>query len=266
MINTLPQSLIETAKKILSEMAAPSKEIKEKTFYHGTYSDDGSDGLMHAANIAKHGIVPRSNLDSYKDEKERALTPVSGHSYATHDLGYSQIYAIGGDYAGHDFSKSNWRPNHKYGYVFSFKGKKLSDIQPDEDVVGKMYYNAHSSHHKGLHNGVKVPSFINDLATKHATPYTRKKAKEGEYDHWAKLGKAIIPHMTDEQKLEVISNHSPHVANRGTIVPDRVYRIATDKIPMLKKDASNFFDHAEELDMEKLKEGQAVVRRKRKPL
>src|SRR5574343_343971 len=167
MINTLPQSLIESAKKILCEMATPNKEIKSDTFYHGTYSRHGGEGLDHASNIARHGISPRNELQHMSNEKEHNLTPVQGHTYTTKDLGYAQMYAIGGNIAGSDFSNSNWKPKHTHGYIFSFKGKKLNDIQPDEDSLGELYYKYHS---KGDDkNGVKIPDFINSIAAKHAT-------------------------------------------------------------------------------------------------
>lgn len=264
MINTLPPSLVETARQILeshlTEMAAPSKEIKGATFYHGTYDKrGGGDGKDIAQHIVTHGIQP----PELSDKKETALKPVEGMTYTTHDIGYAQMYALGGNIAGSDFSNSNWKPKHSHGYIFSFKGNRLSDVQPDEDSVGELYY----KYHRGdVVNGAKIPDYIDQLAKKHATAHTRNKAKEGEYAHWAKLGKSVIPHMTDEQKLEVISQHKSHVANRGNIIPDRAYRIPMDKIKHLKKDGSNFFDHAEELDIDELKKGNVVVRRKRKPL
>ena len=259
MISTLPKSLIEAARELLEthlcEMATPSKEVKSQVFYHGTYDKKtGGEGVEHASNIANEGITP----PELSGKKENNLTPVHDMIYATPDLGYAQMYAIGANVAG----STSWKPSHSHGYVFSFKGKKLTDIQPDEDSVGELYYKFHSKYHKGNN----IPNYIDSLATKHATYHNRKKAKEGEYEHWAKLGKAIIPHMSDEQKMDLIHNHGVHIANKGKIEPDRVYRISTEKIPLLKKDASNFFDHAEELDMDKLKEGQTVVRRKRKPL
>lgn len=254
--DTLPKSVIETVKELLKtplfEMAIPSKEVKSQVFYHGTYQNN-SDGLEKASKIADKGIVP----PYLSGKKENNLTPVHGMAYSTPHLGYAQMYAIGGDVAG-----SSYKPSHSHGYVFAFKGKNLSDIQPDEDSVGELYYKHHSSFYKNF----KAPDYIDELATKHASYHTRKKAKEGEYEYFAKLGKSILPHMTDEQKIDLIHNHGVHVANKGTIEPDRVYRINTEKIPLLKKDASNFFDHAEELDMDELKKGNVVVRRKRKPL
>ena len=230
---------------MLMEMATPTKQIKDTPFYHGTYDRTGGDGLEVAKNIASSGIRP----PDLSGRKETNLRPVEGMAYATPHLHYAQMYALGGDIAG-----SSYKPKNTHGYVFSFTGKKLTDVQPDEDSVGELF-----------HSG-KGPAYIHDLAVKHASYHSRKKAKEGEYEHFAKVGKSIIPHMTDEQKLDLIHSHGVHIANKGNIFPDRVYRIPTDKIPVLKRDASNFFDHAEELDIDKLREGEVSVRRKRKPL
>ena len=255
MIKDLPQSLIEVATKILQssirleEMATPTKDIKDKVYYHGTYDRNGSDGVEVAKSIANNGIVPPK-----LSGKEHNFTPVENMAYTTPHLGYALMYAIGGDVAG----AKNFKPKHSHGYIFVAKGNKLTDVQPDEDSVGQIFYN-----HQRYGNG---PSFVSDLAMKHSDYNTRKKAKNGSYEHWAKLGKHIVPHMNDSQKLELIRDYGAHIANKGNIMPDRVYRIATDKIPHLERSGSNFFDHAEELDMDELRNGNIVKRRKRKPL
>ena len=72
--------------------------------------------------------------------------------------------------------------------------------------------------------------------------------------------------MSDEQKLDLIHNYGTHIAHTGTIKPDRAYRIHKDKIPLLNRDGSNFFEHAEEVNMKDLANGQHVLKRRRKPL
>ena len=226
---------MKSFKTFLAEMASPSDIVKNKTYYHGTSS------LDNASSIARDGITPPEII-----HKRAALAPVVGKTYATPDIGYAQIYAIGGDIAG---SNSNWkaRGREKYGHVFSFSGHKLQDIQPDEDSIGKLYYEN------------KHPYWMDNLVRKHSTEKTIRDAKEGEYAAWARLGKNIVSKMSDSQKLELIHNNNVHIANTGKIIPDKAYRIDNDKIPLLKKDGSNFFDHAEELDTDALKNGKHVV-------
>lgn len=234
---------MKTFKDFILEMAIPSPEIKEKTFFHGT-----SKGIDVASAIAKDGIVPAETTKS-----KSYFTPVEGMSYATPHIGYAQIYALGANCAGNVFPLTKKQPDN-HGYVFAFSGKKLKDIQPDEDEVGELFYNN------------KHPPWMDKLIYKHVSSGVISKAKSGEYMYFARLGKTIIPRMTDEQKLELITKHKMHVANKGTIIPDRVYRINRDKSPLLKKDGSNFFDHAEELNIDDLKQGIVTKRRKRKPL
>ena len=228
----LNQSLIDAATNILNE-AAIDDDIRGMTFYHGTYDRNGGDGADIASKIALHGIQP-PDLSGVKDH---GLRPVVGKTYATPDIGYAQMYAIGGNMAG----STSWKPKHSHGYIFQFSGKQLNDVQPDEDEVGELYS-------KGSE------PIINRLAH-HATEPQRRRAKDGEYEFWAKFGKRVIPKMSEQEKLHIIKKHNTHIANEGPITPERVFRIATDKIPLLQKDGSNFHEHAEELSMEHLKHG-----------
>lgn len=234
---------------MLDEMAIPSNQVKGTVYYHGTHGKDDEDSLKVASNIANNGISP----PDLSNTKNYALRPVIGKTYSTPDIGYAQMYAIGGNVAGSDITNSKYY-KHKYGYVFAFHGKKLSDVQPDEDSIGELI---------GTRKG---PNWLHQLARKHVAPSVIDKARDGEYTAYARIGKNLVNKMTDEQKLDLIHNHGAHVANQGNIIPDRVYRIPLAKNHLLKRDGSNFFEHAEELNMDDLKNGIHTVRRKRKPL
>ena len=227
----LDSRLIETATAILEGMG---DDIRKMQFFHGTYSRDGGDSLDVATKIAQHGIQP----PDLSGVKEHGLRPVEGNTYATPDVGYAQMYAIGGNVAG----STHWNPKHSHGYVFQFSGHQLNNVQPDEDELGKLYYK-------------KTEPIVTRLANAHATEPQRRRAADGEYEFWAKMGKRILPKMTDVEKLHIIKKHNTHVANTGSIVPERAFRISMDKIPLLAKDGSNFFEHAEEVDLEHLKQG-----------
>ena len=166
------------------------------------------------------------------------LTPVEGKTYITPHIHYAQIYALDGDIAG-----STHHNNDKHGYVFQIHGKKLKDVQPDEDDVGHLIY-------KNTH-----PDWLKNLANKHLTPNVMNRVKDGEYAYFAKAGKKLLNKMSDEQKLDLINNHNTHIAHTGTLMPDKVFRIHHSKIPLLKRDGSNFFQHAEELNLHDLKNG-----------
>jgi hypothetical protein len=235
---------------MLDEMAIPSNQVKDTVYYHGTYDNDDAKALEIVSNIAKNGIAP-PNLEGTKNYN---LRPVIGKTYSTPDIGYAQMYALGGDIAGTNFTNSNWKPKHTYGYVFAFHGKQLSDVQPDEDSIGELVGNR------------KGPYWLHQLANKHVAQSVIDKARDGEYHAYARIGKNLVNKMTDDQKLDLIHNHGAHVANTGNITPDRAYRIPMAKVHLLKRDGANFFDHGEELNMDDLKNGIHTVRRKRKPL
>ena len=242
--------VMEAYANMINEMAAPSSKVKDTVYYHGTYDRRGAVEGSVAKSIANIGIIP-PDLSGTKNSN---LRPVIGKTYATPDIGYAQIYALGGNIAGHDFRNSSWKPKHKYGYIFAFHGKKLSDIQPDEDSIGELV------------GKIKGPSWLHHLAHKHVASSVIDKARDGEYHAYARIGKNLVKKMSDEQKIELIHNHGVHVANTGNIMPDRVYRIDTEKNHLLKRDGSNFFDHAEELDMDDLKNGIHTVINKQPPM
>jgi len=212
---------MKSFKQFVNEMAAPSEDMKNKTYYHGTSSREAALG------IAKNGIVPP------EPKKRSDMSPVPGKVYITPHIHYAQIYALGGNIAGSDY-KMNHHKTEDHGYVFGVHGSKLKDVQPDEDSVGEMVSN-------------KSPSWLHNMAHKHLNPSTLKKIHDGEYSKFASGGKQLVRKMTDGQKSEII-NAGAHVAHTGTIHPDSVYRIHKSKIPLLKQDGSNFFEHAEKID------------------
>ena len=206
--------------QILCEMAAPTPEIQNMVFYHGTPSKE------YADEIVKHGI----KVSERKDKK--SLTPVFGANYITPHLHYAQIYAIGGAMAGSDASRDI--PKYgEHGYIFKISGKSLKDIQPDEDSIGEMIGNG---------NGL---SWLHDMARRHISPSTLAKAKDGEYAKYAVIGKSLVKKMTDSQKIDLITNHHAHVANFSVLHPEEMYSIHRKDVKLLKRDGSNFFDFAQ---------------------
>jgi hypothetical protein len=63
---------------------------------------------------------------------------------------------------------------------------------------------------------------------------------------FAHAGKKLLPLMTDEQKLQLISLGA-HVAHTGKLIPSAAYKIDGHKIGELRRDGSNFFDVAEKV-------------------
>ena len=213
---------MKTFKEFICEMAAPSKENSDKIYYHGTTSREA------AKSIAKNGIVA-----PVVPAKKNSLTPVAGKVYITPHIDYASIYAMGGDIA----STEHLMPHHKtdpHGYVFAVHGHTLKHVQPDEDSVGEMIYK-------------KSNSKLNHLASYHLGEPTLRKIHDGEYTAWARGGKSIMKHLTDDHKNELI-HQGAHVAHEGTLHPHAIYRIHHSKIKHLKRDGSNFFEHAEKIE------------------
>lgn len=229
MINTLPKSLIEAATAVLSSHlneAELTRDLKNKMFYHGTTNRTAALG------IAKEGIKA-PDLTGRKGD----LVPVNGKVYVTPHIHYAQIYALGGDIAGststhHLSDKEQWGD---HGYVFAVPGDSLGKVQPDEDSIGEMIYK-------------RTPAWLHDHARNTLTPTTYKKVMDGEYSKFAVAGKQIVRKLDDNSKQTLISAGA-HVAHDGDVQPTECYRIHRDKIPHLKRDGSNFFEHAEKINM-----------------
>lgn len=214
-----------TLTEYLLEMAAPVPDISSMTFYHGTPKKE------YAESILKNGLQPP------KEKRKGNLAPVEGKVYMTPHIGYAQIYALGGHVAGSSKESALHLIKHdgQHGYLFKIAGHKLTDVQPDEDSIGE---------HIGEGTG---PSWLHGLANKHIAASTLKKAKDGEYDAYARIGKVLVKRMSDAQKIDLIVNHGAHIAHHGAVEPDEAYEIDRNKIPDLSHDGLNFFDHAKRI-------------------
>jgi len=219
----------------LFEMAKPEEAHRAKLYYHGTSTEKA--GLS----ILQNGIEPGDIVMPEKrtSSKKPNLNPVKGKVYITPELKYGQIYAIGGDFAGHAASPSFLKDGA--GYLFVIDGKDLVDIEPDEDSIGEMIY--------WVANNKKFTrelQWLYNLARRRLTDKQWDKVVSGEYIMWAHAGKKLLPLMTDEQKLQLISLGA-HVAHTGKIIPVSAYKIDKTKTSELKRDGSNFFEVAEKI-------------------
>jgi hypothetical protein len=212
--------------------AIPLETHLAKTYYHGT-------SLESAFNeILKHGLKPGDvTLMQQTSKAKENLNPVKGKVYITSDIGYAQMYAIGGDIAG-----SSYLPkDRKHGYLFVIDGAELKDIQPDEDKVGELIYKAFR---RELFDPV-VSRYVS-LASKKLTDRQFKKFADAEYLMWAHLGKKLLQDMSDADKLHFIELSS-NIAHGGNLNFKEAWKIDLSKIPELKRDGSNFFDLAEKV-------------------
>lgn len=212
---------MKSFKQFLNEMAVPSEDAKSKTYFHGTHS------RAAALGIAKDGFKGRETTG------KSSFAPVAGKVYITPHVGYAQTYAMGASIAGTNHQMAHHETEH-HGYVFAVHGSKLKDVQPDEDSIGKMVWK-------------KSHPALSEFAKDHLGEPTHKKVMDGDYASWARAGKSLVKKMPDHLKNSVIA-HGAHIAHEGPLKPDAIYRIHKDKIPHLKSDGSNFFDHAEKIE------------------
>lgn len=210
--------------------AIPLETHLAKKYYHGTSSENAFNEIL------KDGLKPGDvTLAKTTSKAKENLNPVKGHVYITTDIGYAQMYAIGGDLAG-----SSYMPkDRKYGYLFVIDGAELKDIQPDEDQVGELIY-------KALNKKIFDPVVSRYVlaASKKLTDRQYKKFMDGEYVMWAHLGKKLLADMPDSDKLHFV-NLASNVAHHGNLNFKEAWRIDLAKIPQLKRDGSNFFEQAE---------------------
>jgi hypothetical protein len=218
----------------LMEMAKPLESHREIVYYHGTSSEEAG------ISILKNGIEPGNVvMPNRSPSKKPNLVPVSGKVYITPDIGYAQIYALGGDVAGSKSMALRWK--ERIGYLFIISGKDLVDIQPDEDSIGEMIFKLATE--KQFENKLQ---WLYVLARRKLTDKQWAQLIGGEYVMFAHAGKKLLPLMTDEQKLQLISLGA-HVAHTGKLIPSAAYKIDGHKIGELRRDGSNFFDVAEKV-------------------
>lgn len=178
-------------------------DIKKRRFFHATNVES------EAKSILKSGTVKPGQT-----EHVSKLTPVEGRAYATQDLEYALIYALGGAMAGHDLPESFFESG-QFGYIFEIDQNSLDDIQPDEDSIGEAIYDQRYG-------------WLNKLAKRVLTPRQHSDVMDGFYDEWASAGKKLVGKMTDEQKYGLIRDGA-HIANLGELEIKNVWKVDKTK-------------------------------------
>lgn len=216
------------------------------TVYHGTSTEKA------ARQIMRRGIKPQDlSVNS-------SLSPRQGHIYLTPDLQYALVYALGGDYIGHKPPQSFIKKDGKYGYIFAVDPHTVKKLDPDEDSVGEILYQRKVSWLNRLADYI-----LEDYKTQYPEDYEDEEGfnpsgtyqllalvEQGEYSAWAEAGKVLLPYMSDDQKLDLISKGA-HISYRGKVDPIKCWSINKEDAIYLKRDGSNFFQYAEVCDFKK---------------
>jgi len=214
-------------------LAEPRDVDIAKTYYHGTNKADNAEAILREG-IKAPEIIGRGGK----------MAPVKGRVYLTSDIRYAILYTLGANAIGTDFNFLDER----YGYLFVIDGKKLTDIQPDEDSVGELLYDVlnntplqYSSEDMGKVNWLKW------IAKDRLTPLQYDNAKQ--YKNFGDLsaaGKKLLKYMSDEQKLQLI-DLGAHISNDSVLFPDQAWEFDKNLNPQLNQDVSNFFELAERI-------------------
>jgi hypothetical protein len=233
-----------------------------KVYYHGT------DNTTAGESILESGIIRPGNTE---DKASRAfLKPMFNRVYLTPKVSYAQIYAIGGDYAGAQSGPSNrTMETGQYGYVFEVKASDIHEPMPDEDFIGEMVYiitkfknatarkdqkeldSLEKFYNEKMNVMKSLPSNVIDdiyyTAHSNIPASYMKKLLFGEYIYFAKAGKKLVKFLLRSTLDSLVANFVGAISSLGETKISGAWRIDKALTPQLKRDGSNFFDHAEKV-------------------
>lgn len=224
----------------------------------------GRDVLYHGSGritSAQAKSIIRNGLRPPKIETNHMLTPVEGRVYATPQLDYAVIYAIGGNYAslyGNEEAQAkakqpmsqywkNTRLGRRYGYLFVSERSATVAPIPDEDYIGELYHDAMRRDQRVIdqYGEVWLRSFVYQMDNL-VTPRQKAKVLDGEYSYFAAVGKkaqkALPPHF-----LSRMMEMGSHVASEGNLPVIEAWRFDKVRLGFLEPKAANFFELADKI-------------------
>jgi hypothetical protein len=211
----------------IKQAIVPRKQDLQKIYYHGTKHED------RAKHIMLDGIKPQDLKFSNYKGRDR---PVAGRVYLTTDLEEALTYA---------------EPIEEdtYGYLFVIDGLAIrNDIQPDEDMIGGL-----------LNHPDFVPGWLHTLAETYLSAHELSLIEQEAltYPNLAVVGKKLLPHMSDQQKTELLDLVIPQskydyisqaLSVAGTVWPRECWRFNWKMyLRALKSPAKLFFRIAEKI-------------------
>lgn len=221
--------------------------------YHGTRDEAAAMAILACGEIRPGHLT----------QGRGHLSPVAGRVYLSPCPRYGAVYALGGDFIGHQMGAGRIAERGRHGYLFACDAADLADPQPDEDSVGE-FVTRHTQRvwdtarvpwrYLGLH-----PKFDEDddmvlrLSVYRAiqaamTPRQFAMAADGIISGQASGGRRALKALGRRHK-DLLIAWGAHVAHLGPIRPTACWRIDRRRSAEIAKDASNLFEIAEPLRM-----------------
>ncbi len=255
-MTSFPQSkalqVVSAAKKII-EMAQPGSVTQTTRYYHGVSKQATGE------KIVADGELRLPSTDEIDKRYGQRYQRPAGGVYLTPQLRYAVIYALGGQTMG---SVDPRKPSG-YGYLFVVDGSQLTDVEPDEDVLGeliwslgtrgsfaadKAQYDQHTDHAELLHAIRADPALLGELQDafeRHTTAHTRAQAEAGEAIWQSKAGKQLVRGLPPALRSRLVDLGSHLSARQATVPWSEAWRILKSDSAKLDRAASNFFEVAE---------------------
>ena len=198
--------------------AAVTPAVASRLYWHGTDNKSGT-------RILKEGIRPGNEIVTTRAKDPTYLPPVFPGVYLTPDLRYALKFT---------------ETKQKYGWVFAIAGQDLTDLEIDEDEVGKavrygLQAVANPSNNRFdmdrpacavVSRDAEFRDALLALASQHLPDDLMQHLRTfGKYSaKWmSDAGAALIPVMPDGMKQTLV-DAGCHVVNRTAIVPQMAWR------------------------------------------
>lgn len=208
------RALIES---YLVETPAPS-DLQVKTWYHGTTLEAGQ-------SISKEGFLRAPK------PKRGLMDPMKDSVYITSDLKEALGYAFFRSGSHLEYPKEGATG---FCALIVIDGQDLSEVNPDEDTIADLipdYVKTESGEHK-------YPWLVS-MAKAYAPKEYEKYQRYGDYRYGIALGKKLVRHLTDGQRLKLIEA-SGKLAHLGQIPVEEVWKIPLSEVKFLQQNPEDF--------------------------
>lgn len=189
------------------------EDIRSQTYFHATSNEELGEIILKDKYIRPPATIGKT-----------FQSPVRGRVYLAQTEQEAAIYAMGGIIApGPEAIRG--LSEGKHGYVFIVSGRDFVDIQPDEDSVGEMMYDALNDKDifgERLRTDPEFRARLRGFAS-YLTERQRWYAKHGDAIWLSHVGKRLLKHLPDWMKIEMI-RRGANISHLGPLPVRGAYR------------------------------------------